>query len=264
MRLANRRALITGGASGIGAACARLFLSEGASVALIDRDEAPVMALAEKLQAETNGAVFAAAADVTDHDAVHAAMDAANASLGSFDVLVNCAGITARQRFDRTSRYGPVSGRAGHALAASKSEWGRYHRRTGKRSPAPYAKATHLRVCSRRAANRSFAVAAAASSTAAMTTSATAIAATPPPISLTPFRLPEKKANKLWSICLFLCQLSFAVSLSPSCPGSPSAGASAKIPPSPWAARCSTSGGRSYVWPRRTCRRSATNGSRWM
>lgn len=96
MRLANRRALITGGASGIGAACARLFLSEGASVALIDRDEAPVMALAEKLQAETNGAVFAAAADVTDHDAVHAAMDAANASLGSFDVLVNCAGITAR------------------------------------------------------------------------------------------------------------------------------------------------------------------------
>ena len=96
MRLANRRALITGGASGIGAACARLFLSEGASVALIDRDEAPVMALGEKLQAETNGAVFAAAADVTDHDAVHAAMDAANASLGSFDVLVNCAGITAR------------------------------------------------------------------------------------------------------------------------------------------------------------------------
>ena len=96
MRLANRNALITGGASGIGAACARIFLEEGASVALLDQNDASLQSLSADLRASTNGGVHVEAVDVTDAEAVAAAMGAASEALGSFDILVNCAGITMR------------------------------------------------------------------------------------------------------------------------------------------------------------------------
>ncbi|RYI87614.1 MAG: SDR family NAD(P)-dependent oxidoreductase, partial [Acetobacteraceae bacterium] len=49
MRLQGRHAVITGGASGIGLASARAFLREGARVALLDRDEAALAAVAAEL-----------------------------------------------------------------------------------------------------------------------------------------------------------------------------------------------------------------------
>ncbi|MBO0829629.1 MAG: SDR family oxidoreductase [Streptosporangiales bacterium] len=74
------RALVTGGASGIGAATAELFADRGAHVAVLDRT--PV-----------DGAFVA---DVTDDAQVRTAVDAAADWLGGLDVLVNCAGIGAR------------------------------------------------------------------------------------------------------------------------------------------------------------------------
>ena len=75
MRLRGRRVLVTGAASGIGLATARLFRSEGAGVAMLDRDEA---ALAK---ASVDGAV-PLRCDVADEGQVRAAVAEAAAALG--------------------------------------------------------------------------------------------------------------------------------------------------------------------------------------
>lgn len=87
-RFDGRRALVTGGASGIGLATARLLREEGAAVALLDRDEEALAAAAAELEAAT------VPADVTDPEAVERAVgDAAEALGGPPGVLVNAAGI---------------------------------------------------------------------------------------------------------------------------------------------------------------------------
>ena len=77
-------ALVTGGASGIGAATAALLAERGARVAILDREPA---------RAPERGSALVA--DVTDDPSVRAAVDAAAAELGGLDVLVNDAGIGA-------------------------------------------------------------------------------------------------------------------------------------------------------------------------
>src|SRR3982751_531116 len=79
------RVLITGGASGIGAAVAERFAAEGARVAVLDRD---VSGVGERY--------VAVKADVTDDASVRAAVEAAVTELGGLDVLINNAGIGAQ------------------------------------------------------------------------------------------------------------------------------------------------------------------------
>jgi 2-keto-3-deoxy-L-fuconate dehydrogenase len=79
-----RRALLTGGASGIGLATARALSDSGASVAILDR-----------AGAAPDGFVFVRA-DVTDDRSVRGAVTDAVSQLGGLDVLVNCAGIGAQ------------------------------------------------------------------------------------------------------------------------------------------------------------------------
>lgn len=87
-RFAGRRALVTGGASGIGLATARLLREEGSAVALLDRAEEALRRAAAELSAE------AVIADVADPAAVSAGVErAADALGGPVDVLVNAAGI---------------------------------------------------------------------------------------------------------------------------------------------------------------------------
>lgn len=93
MKLAGRRALVTGAAQGIGLACAQEMAREGADVALLDRDEAGVLAAAEAIAAETGRKAIGIACDVADADAARAAVARAGAALGTIDVLVNNAGI---------------------------------------------------------------------------------------------------------------------------------------------------------------------------
>jgi 2-dehydro-3-deoxy-L-rhamnonate dehydrogenase (NAD+) len=84
-RFGGRRAVVTGGASGIGAVIAARLAAEGAAVALWDRD---VGALARSPAAHRE------AVDVTDEAAVARAAAATEAALGGIDILVASAGIT--------------------------------------------------------------------------------------------------------------------------------------------------------------------------
>ena len=88
MRLKDKTAIVTGGASGFGAGIVRKFAAEGARVMVADRDAAGAAAIA----AEVGG--IACTADVADRASVAAMAEAAMAEWGRIDVLVNNAGVT--------------------------------------------------------------------------------------------------------------------------------------------------------------------------
>ena len=98
MKLSGSVALVTGGASGLGAATVRRLVSGGARVVIVDRDEARGAALASEL-----GQQFAKA-DVTDPAQVSAAVDQA-AALGPLRIAVSCAGVGwAARTLDKTGK----------------------------------------------------------------------------------------------------------------------------------------------------------------
>lgn len=87
--LEGKVAFITGGASGIGLATARLFVAEGAKVHLVDLDEAGLA----RAVTELGPASSSSCADVTDEAAVAAAVGRAVAGFGTLDVVFANAGI---------------------------------------------------------------------------------------------------------------------------------------------------------------------------
>lgn len=89
-RLAGKTALITGGARGIGAAIARMFVSEGASTWISDIDGEAAVALASELDTAACGLAL----DVGDEAQWKQAMSAVIGRNGQLDILVNNAGIT--------------------------------------------------------------------------------------------------------------------------------------------------------------------------
>ncbi len=93
--LKDRRVLITGGASGIGAATAARFLEEGSRVCVLDRDAEAC----ERIRRELPALGEAIIADVTDLMQVEAAFAEAIRLMDGVDVLVNNAGISIRHRF---------------------------------------------------------------------------------------------------------------------------------------------------------------------
>ena len=93
--LQGKRVLITGGASGIGAATAARFLEEGSQVCVLDRDAERC----EAIRHELAGLAEAIIADVTDLMQVEAAFAEAVRATGGIDVLINNAGISIRHKF---------------------------------------------------------------------------------------------------------------------------------------------------------------------
>jgi NAD(P)-dependent dehydrogenase (short-subunit alcohol dehydrogenase family) len=104
MRLQDARAVVTGGASGLGHAVARRVAAAGGKVVILDVQEGPGRVAAAALGAD-GGFVRC---DVTSEAEVNAAMEAAGARMGSLNLLVNCAGVIGAGRV--LGKNGPMAG----------------------------------------------------------------------------------------------------------------------------------------------------------
>jgi NAD(P)-dependent dehydrogenase (short-subunit alcohol dehydrogenase family) len=104
MKYADARAVVTGGASGLGNAVARHIVAAGGHVALLDVQEGPGQAAAAALG---KNASFAKC-DVTSETEVNAAMEIARAAMGGINLLVNCAGVIGAGRV--LGKTGPMAG----------------------------------------------------------------------------------------------------------------------------------------------------------
>jgi NAD(P)-dependent dehydrogenase (short-subunit alcohol dehydrogenase family) len=112
-RLDGKRAIVTGGGSGIGRAICDTFAKQGAAVACLDVDENGARDTVATIEAG-GGRAFALCADVTDKAAVEAATAAAVARFGGApDILVNFGRIVAA---GGTVCFGPHHSRAGRGL----------------------------------------------------------------------------------------------------------------------------------------------------
>jgi NAD(P)-dependent dehydrogenase (short-subunit alcohol dehydrogenase family) len=101
MSLMNRVVMVTGAASGLGAAVARLAIAQGGKAVLIDVNAESGAALTAELDAS---AIFCRA-DVASETEAGAAIDAAINAFGHLDVLVNCAGVAPGEKI--VGRDGP-------------------------------------------------------------------------------------------------------------------------------------------------------------
>ena len=97
-RLDGKRALITGGASGLGFACAQAFAREGARVAIFDIDRTAIDTAVRTLGNGSVGFI----ANVVDEGAVKAAAAKAQEALGAIDILMNNAGVAGFGSVDAT------------------------------------------------------------------------------------------------------------------------------------------------------------------
>ena len=104
MRIQDARAVVTGGASGLGHAVARHIAGAGGRVVMLDVQEAAGRAAAAALGNHTHFL----RCDVTSEAEVNAAMDAACAHLGGLNLLVNCAGVVGAGRV--LGKNGPMAG----------------------------------------------------------------------------------------------------------------------------------------------------------
>jgi 3-oxoacyl-[acyl-carrier protein] reductase len=103
MVLEGQSAVVTGGGRGIGKAIALRFAREGADIAVVDVDREAADATASEVR-ELGRRALVEAADVSDLDAVEAAIDDVVEQLGRLDVLVNNAGIERRAPFLEITR----------------------------------------------------------------------------------------------------------------------------------------------------------------
>jgi NAD(P)-dependent dehydrogenase (short-subunit alcohol dehydrogenase family) len=106
MQIENKIFLVSGGASGLGAATAEMLVAAGAKVMLVDMNADAVAAQAQKLGANAQSVV----ADISQEAAAEAAVKAAVAAFGGLHGLVNCAGVVRGEKI--LGKNGP------HALAS--------------------------------------------------------------------------------------------------------------------------------------------------
>lgn len=101
--LAGRVAIVTGGSRGIGRACARSLLAEGATVVLVSRDEGRLGEARDALAEATGGTAIAVPTELRSDDAVRAMVERTLAEHGRIDVLINAAATVTPVEFLRLS-----------------------------------------------------------------------------------------------------------------------------------------------------------------
>jgi NAD(P)-dependent dehydrogenase (short-subunit alcohol dehydrogenase family) len=104
MKIQEARAVVTGGASGLGAAVAGHVVAKGGKAVIVDVQEGPGQAAAAKLG---SNASFLRC-DVTSEAEVNATMEAAASRMGGINLLVNCAGVVGAGRM--LGKSGPMNG----------------------------------------------------------------------------------------------------------------------------------------------------------
>src|ERR1700742_3644512 len=104
MKIQDARAVVTGGASGLGAAVASHVVAKGGKVTILDVQEGPGQAMAAKLGANASFL----RCDVTSEAEVNSTMEAAAAKMGGLNLLVNCAGVVGAGRV--LGKNGPMAG----------------------------------------------------------------------------------------------------------------------------------------------------------
>ncbi len=104
MRVQDARAVVTGGASGLGNAVARHLAAAGGQVILLDVQEGP----GQKAAADIGALARFIRCDVTSEAEVDAAMQASAREMGGINLLVNCAGVVGAGRV--LGRNGPMAG----------------------------------------------------------------------------------------------------------------------------------------------------------
>ena len=104
INLSGRTVVITGGSSGIGLACAKLFLEAGANTAICGRDKNKLANAAEELGNSFPGnRVFSECCDVLDREQVESFATAVQDRFASTDILINNAGEARQSTFSNTS-----------------------------------------------------------------------------------------------------------------------------------------------------------------
>lgn len=98
IRFDGKVALVTGGASGIGAAIVQELSASGAAVAILDVNADGVRDAVTAIKAD-GGLALGCPTDVTDAEAVAAAVEVATTELGGLDIVVNCAGKAGTRAF---------------------------------------------------------------------------------------------------------------------------------------------------------------------
>ncbi len=93
--LEGKRVLVTGGASGIGAATVERFMSEGCAVCVLDMDAEAC----ERIKKELVGLDGFVVCDVRDREAVKKAVLQVAAQVGGIDIIINNAGVSVRHKF---------------------------------------------------------------------------------------------------------------------------------------------------------------------
>lgn len=91
LRLQDRTAIVTGGANGIGYVTAKTFSREGASLVIVDRDEAKACAVVEEIR-ESGGKAVSVIADLTKEADREKIFEEAVKAFGKVDILINNAG----------------------------------------------------------------------------------------------------------------------------------------------------------------------------
>lgn len=106
MKLTDKVVIVTGGASGLGAATADELLKAGVKVAIFDLNPGDVE---ERIKAAGDDQAMFAQTDVTSEESVEAAMQAAIAKFGTVHALINCAGVApAKKVLDREGKAMPL------------------------------------------------------------------------------------------------------------------------------------------------------------